>query len=156
MSHHTRVLIAVLGMSLVLPSRVAAQSSPFLLTPGTRVMLEYKDSVRLVPIGFNRHRLVGVLLSDGSDAYRLQLPTGDSLHVRHDAVTRAWASRGVSRARSAVALSATFALTGFLVTRRSRQESISKDQTIGAAVGASVGAVLGLVRPFEMWKRVRR
>lgn len=144
--------------ALLMPHVAQAQSSPFLLPAGSRVKLEYGDSVRQVPIGFNRHRLIGALVADSSGAYRLRLPTGDMASVRHTGVTKAWVSHGVSRKRSALSLGLSFAMTGFFVggggtkTNARRQ----RDQLIGIGVGAGVGTIVGIIRPFETWRRVRR
>jgi hypothetical protein len=151
------VTAGLLAACALRPGVAAAQSSPFLLTAGSRVQLEYKDSVRLVPIGVNRHRLTGVLLADSAGAYQLRLPTGDLVALRHEAVQRAWSSHGVSRGRSALALGASFAFTGYLLGGGFRSGDVTtRDRTIGTAVGVGVGVLLGIIRPFETWRRVRR
>lgn len=134
----------------------SAGAQPLLIvTPGTRVLLEVKDSLPQMPISRARQRLIGTLVRANNDSIWIQPLGASTVGISQQSVVNARASRGVSRGRSALIFGLTLAMTAATVQYLQDRDDHER-LGIAAGAGAGVGVVIGAISPFEQWRRIRR
>jgi len=152
-----RVLVLA-GLLSTLPVASRAQSLAE-VTPGNRVQLIMRDSLRQGPILPARQIVVGQFVRATADSVWLR-PTGASeLSVARYSIKRAKVSRGTSRVRSALAfgfgLGFSFATAVAVDLVDTNRDHRARDAWTAGGVGLGAGMIVGALSPYEHWRGVR-
>ncbi len=155
------VVLLLVSAACLIPLRMTAQPRTLSeTTPGQRVQLVLRDSLRQGPFLPARHVVVGRFSRVAADSVWIRPYGASEFGVARPLIRHARVSLGTSRLRSAVTLGFGW---GFAVAAAVAIDQLDEDHAnerrdllVGAGVGAGAGLLVGSISPFEHWRSVKR